>query len=54
VTLTDVRCYDSLESGTASTVSVAAGSTVGFTVVGNPSNLYHDGVSLIIILSGGS
>ncbi|KAJ7917191.1 glycoside hydrolase [Mycena leptocephala] len=44
VTLTDVRCYDSLESGTASTVSVAAGSTVGFTVVGNPSNLYHDGV----------
>jgi len=44
VTLTDVRCYDSLEPGTASTVSVAAGSTVGFTVVGNPSNLYHDGV----------
>ncbi|KAJ7101355.1 glycosyl hydrolase family 61-domain-containing protein [Mycena belliarum] len=44
VTSTDVRCYDSLEPGTASTVSVAAGSTVGFTVVGNPSNLYHDGV----------
>jgi hypothetical protein len=44
VTSTDLRCYDSLESGTASTTTVAAGSTVGFTVVGNPSNLYHDGV----------
>ncbi|KAF8189457.1 glycosyl hydrolase family 61-domain-containing protein [Mycena galopus ATCC 62051] len=44
VTSTDVRCYTSLESGTASTVSVAAGSTVGFTVSGNPSNLYHPGV----------
>ncbi|KAJ6503880.1 glycosyl hydrolase family 61-domain-containing protein [Mycena sanguinolenta] len=44
VTSTDIRCYDSLESGTASTVSVAAGSTVGFTVSGNPSNLYHAGV----------
>ncbi|KAJ7895472.1 glycosyl hydrolase family 61-domain-containing protein [Mycena olivaceomarginata] len=44
VTSTDVRCFDSLESGTASTVSVAAGATVGFTVVGNPSNLYHAGV----------
>ncbi|KAJ7245649.1 glycosyl hydrolase family 61-domain-containing protein [Mycena haematopus] len=44
VTTSDIRCYDSLESGTASTVSVAAGSTLGFTVSGNPSNLYHAGV----------
>ncbi|KAJ6576004.1 glycosyl hydrolase family 61-domain-containing protein [Mycena vulgaris] len=44
VTSADVRCYSSQESGTASTMSVAAGSTVGFTVDGNPSNLYHDGV----------
>ncbi|KAJ6517470.1 glycoside hydrolase [Mycena vitilis] len=44
VSTTDVRCYTSLESDTASTISVAAGSTVGFTVVGNPSNLYHPGV----------
>ncbi|KAJ7774058.1 glycosyl hydrolase family 61-domain-containing protein [Mycena metata] len=44
VTTTDVRCYTSAESGTASTISVAAGSTVGFTVSGNPSNLYHPGV----------
>ncbi|KAJ7488181.1 glycoside hydrolase, partial [Mycena latifolia] len=44
VTSTDVRCYTSLESGTASTMSVAAGSTVSFSVIGNPSNLYHDGV----------
>ncbi|KAJ7121487.1 endoglucanase II, partial [Mycena epipterygia] len=44
VTSTDVRCFSSEESGTASTTTVAAGSTVGFTVSGNPSNLYHDGV----------
>ncbi|KAJ7489682.1 glycoside hydrolase [Mycena galericulata] len=44
VTSTDVRCYDSTESGTASTMSVAAGSTVGFTVDGNPANIYHPGV----------
>lgn len=44
VTSTDVRCYDSTESGTASTLSVAAGSTIGFTVSGNPANLYHPGV----------
>ncbi|KAJ7691037.1 glycoside hydrolase [Mycena rosella] len=44
VSSTDVRCYTSTESGTASTMSVAAGSTVGFTVDGNPSNLYHPGV----------
>ncbi|KAJ6627625.1 glycosyl hydrolase family 61-domain-containing protein [Mycena sp. CBHHK59/15] len=44
VTLTDVRCYDSTQSGTASTVNVTAGSTIGFTVSGNPSNLYHAGV----------
>ncbi|KAJ7121476.1 glycosyl hydrolase family 61-domain-containing protein [Mycena epipterygia] len=44
VTTTDVRCYSSEESGTASTMSVAAGSTVGFTVSGNPANLYHPGV----------
>ncbi|KAJ7624822.1 glycosyl hydrolase family 61-domain-containing protein [Roridomyces roridus] len=44
VTTSDIRCYDSAQSGTASTVTVAAGSTVGFTVSGNPSNLYHAGV----------
>ncbi|KAJ7121477.1 glycosyl hydrolase family 61-domain-containing protein [Mycena epipterygia] len=44
VTSTDVRCYTSAESNTASTTTVAAGSTVGFTVSGNPSNLYHPGV----------
>ncbi|KAJ6627620.1 glycosyl hydrolase family 61-domain-containing protein [Mycena sp. CBHHK59/15] len=44
VNLTDVRCYDSTQSGTASTMSVTAGSTVGFTVSGNPANLYHPGV----------
>ncbi|KAJ7101354.1 glycosyl hydrolase family 61-domain-containing protein [Mycena belliarum] len=44
VTSTDIRCYDSLESGTASTTSVTAGSKVGFTVYGGPNNLYHDGV----------
>ncbi|KAJ6453558.1 glycoside hydrolase [Mycena sanguinolenta] len=44
VTQTDIRCYTSLESGTSSTMTVAAGSTVGFTVDGNPSNLYHPGV----------
>ncbi|KAJ7050360.1 glycosyl hydrolase family 61-domain-containing protein [Mycena amicta] len=45
VSTTDVRCYTSLESGTApSTATVAAGSTVTFTIFGNPSNLYHDGV----------
>jgi hypothetical protein len=50
VSSTDVRCYTSEESGTASTMSVAAGSTVGFTVDGNPSNLYHPGVSLILCI----
>ncbi|KAJ6588050.1 glycoside hydrolase [Mycena capillaripes] len=40
----DLRCYTSAESGTASTISVAAGSTVGFTVDGIPPNIYHDGV----------
>ncbi|KAJ7218235.1 glycosyl hydrolase family 61-domain-containing protein [Mycena haematopus] len=44
VTETDIRCYTSTESGTASTMSVAAGSTIGFTVDGNPANLYHPGV----------
>ncbi|KAJ7691041.1 glycosyl hydrolase family 61-domain-containing protein [Mycena rosella] len=44
VTSTDVRCYSSAESGTSSTTTVAAGSTVGLTVSGNPSNLYHPGV----------
>ncbi|KAJ7031709.1 glycosyl hydrolase family 61-domain-containing protein [Mycena alexandri] len=44
VTSTDVRCYNSLEAGTSSTATVAAGSTVGFTVSGGPSNLYHPGV----------
>ncbi|KAK7046443.1 glycosyl hydrolase family 61-domain-containing protein, partial [Favolaschia claudopus] len=40
----DVRCYTSLQSGTSSTMSVKAGSTIGFTVSGNPSSLYHQGV----------
>ncbi|KAJ7101358.1 glycosyl hydrolase family 61-domain-containing protein [Mycena belliarum] len=44
VSTTDVRCYSSAESGTSSTMSVAAGSTVGFTVDGNPANTYHPGV----------
>ncbi|KAJ7489680.1 glycosyl hydrolase family 61-domain-containing protein [Mycena galericulata] len=44
VTVTDIRCYSSLESGTSSTATVAAGSTIGFTVSGNPANLYHPGV----------
>ncbi|KAJ7672373.1 glycoside hydrolase [Mycena polygramma] len=44
VSSTDVRCYTSTESDTSSTMSVAAGSTIGFTVNGNPSNLYHPGV----------
>jgi len=44
VTSTDLRCYDSTESGTASTATVAAGSTIGFTVSGNPSNMYHPSV----------
>ncbi|KAJ7131543.1 glycosyl hydrolase family 61-domain-containing protein [Mycena crocata] len=44
VTSTDVRCYSSAQSGTSSTTTVSAGSTVGFTVSGNPSNLYHPGV----------
>jgi len=49
VTSTDVRCFSSEEPGTASTTTVAAGATVGFTVSGNPSNLYHDGVSAMFI-----
>ncbi|KAJ7289509.1 glycosyl hydrolase family 61-domain-containing protein [Mycena rebaudengoi] len=44
VTSPDIRCYTSTQSGTAPGVmSVAAGSTVGFTVNGNPSTLYHPG-----------
>ncbi|KAJ7031719.1 glycosyl hydrolase family 61-domain-containing protein [Mycena alexandri] len=43
VTSTDIRCFTSGESGTSSTATVAAGTTVGFTVVGNPSSLYHPG-----------
>ncbi|KAJ7192397.1 glycoside hydrolase [Mycena pura] len=42
VTTTDVRCYTSLQSGTASTTTVSAGSTVGF--ITSPTNMYHDGV----------
>ncbi|KAJ6576023.1 glycoside hydrolase [Mycena vulgaris] len=44
VTSNDIRCYSSTQSGTSSTTSIAAGSTVGFTLNGNPSNLYHPGV----------
>ncbi|KAJ7337692.1 glycosyl hydrolase family 61-domain-containing protein [Mycena albidolilacea] len=42
VSTTDIRCYTSLESGTASTITVAAGSTVGFAV--GAGTLYHAGV----------
>lgn len=48
VTSSDVRCYDSAESDTSSTLSVTAGSTIGFTVSGNPANLYHPGVRTFI------
>ncbi|KAJ7751556.1 glycoside hydrolase [Mycena maculata] len=45
VNTTDIRCYTSTESGTSSTyTSVDAGATVGFTVDGNPANIYHPGV----------
>ncbi|KAJ7289511.1 glycosyl hydrolase family 61-domain-containing protein [Mycena rebaudengoi] len=46
VTTTDIRCYTSTQTGTApGTMTVAAGSTVGFSVNGNPpTGLYHDGV----------
>ncbi|KAJ7131541.1 glycosyl hydrolase family 61-domain-containing protein [Mycena crocata] len=37
---TDIRCYTSLQSGTASTVTVAAGATLGFTI---PQTMYHPG-----------
>ncbi|KAJ7749713.1 glycoside hydrolase [Mycena metata] len=42
VTTDDIRCYTSMESGTApSTATVAAGSTIGFSV---PITMYHDSV----------
>ncbi|KAJ7156300.1 glycosyl hydrolase family 61-domain-containing protein [Mycena filopes] len=42
VTSTDIRCYTSLESGTAPSIAtVAAGSTIGFSV---PITMYHAGV----------
>ncbi|CAK5282512.1 unnamed protein product [Mycena citricolor] len=44
VTAPDIRCYDSKMSGTSSTANVNAGDTIGFTIVGTPSNLYHPGV----------
>ncbi|KAF7331273.1 hypothetical protein MKEN_00004400 [Mycena kentingensis (nom. inval.)] len=45
VTSADIRCYTSAQSGTAPNVAtVAAGSTVTYSIVGNPSALYHDGV----------
>ncbi|KAF7983848.1 hypothetical protein HWV62_19129, partial [Athelia sp. TMB] len=44
VTSSDIACYDSAMNGTATTVSVAAGSTIGLNVAGNPSTLYHPGV----------
>jgi hypothetical protein len=44
VNISDIRCYDSTESGTSSTALVQAGSTIGFGVIGNPDSLYHPGV----------
>ncbi|KAF7289745.1 Lytic polysaccharide monooxygenase [Mycena indigotica] len=44
VTSNDIRCYNTQKLNTPSTVSVAAGSKVGFTVSGNPASLYHAGV----------
>lgn len=38
-------------NGTASTVSVAAGSTFGLTVSGNPANFYHPGVRQVSLLA---
>lgn len=39
-----MACYDSTMNGTATTATVAAGSTIGLNVNGNPSTMYHDGV----------
>lgn len=44
VTSADLRCYDSTEPGTAGTITVAAGSTIGFDADGNPPNMYHPSV----------
>ncbi|KAF7985051.1 hypothetical protein HWV62_8895 [Athelia sp. TMB] len=44
VTSEDISCYDSAGNGTATTATVAAGSTIGLNVAGNPSTLYHPGV----------
>lgn len=46
VTSADISCYDSAMNGTATTVSVKAGSVIGLNVDGNPSTLYHPGVSV--------
>ncbi|KZP26625.1 lytic polysaccharide monooxygenase [Athelia psychrophila] len=44
VTSPDLTCYDSTMNGTATTATVAAGSTIGLNVAGNPSTMYHPGV----------
>ncbi|KAF7973953.1 hypothetical protein HWV62_13912 [Athelia sp. TMB] len=44
VTSPDLACYDTAMNGTATTTTVAAGSTIGLNVAGNPSTMYHDGV----------
>ncbi|KAF7971746.1 hypothetical protein HWV62_19997 [Athelia sp. TMB] len=41
VTSSDLRCYDSATAGTASTVTVAAGSTLG---IQSDGTIYHPGV----------
>ena len=38
-------------NGTATTTTVAAGSTIGLNVAGNPSTMYHDGVSDLVFFA---
>ena len=42
VTSSDLRCYDSAEAGTATTISVAAGQQLG---IMSDGTIYHPGVS---------
>jgi len=44
VTSSDMQCYDSTESGTASTATIAAGSPLTVNVWGNPASMYHPSV----------
>lgn len=38
-----MKCYESTTAAATSILSVAAGTTLSFTVLGNPDNLYHPG-----------